>query len=377
MNRKSDCCGCTACLHACPAHCITMREDEEGFLYPAVEREKCIHCRRCETVCPMRNSGHKNTGVRTCVGYCRDGQIRQQSSSGGFFSIIADWILQQNGVVFGAAFDEGLEVHHIAVQSREQLAALRGSKYLQSRMEDAYPQARRFLEEGRRVLFTGTACQIAGLKNYLGKEYEHLYTMDVLCHGVPSPKIWRLYLETKRKEFHAPIKRISFRSKEKGWKNYCVRMEFPPDQSDCVPFGRDPFMAMFLSDLDLRPSCYACPFKALPRASDISAGDCWGVENVLPEMDDDKGTSVILLHSPKGEALFQAVRGELVVREAETDRVLPPTADSRKSVAPHPNRKKFWAAVRRGEGFDALCGYVPKSLPQKMAGALRYWLQAH
>ena len=193
MINKKECCGCTACLHVCPVKCITMQEDEEGFFYPVIEKEKCIHCHKCEKVCPVRNADSINTKTETYVGYSKDDEIRKQSSSGGIFSVVAEWILLQNGVIFGAAFDQNFEVHHIAIETNGELGKLRGSKYVQSRLENVYPVVKQYLEIKRKVLFTGTACQIAGLKRYLNKEYENLYTVDVLCHGVPSPKIWRMY----------------------------------------------------------------------------------------------------------------------------------------------------------------------------------------
>ena len=189
MRNKKECCGCTACFHICPINCIVMKEDEEGFLYPNIDKAKCIHCNKCKEVCPNRNIENRNTRTQTFVGYYKDDEVRKQSSSGGIFSAIAEWILQQKGVVFGAAFDENFEVHHIAVETKEELIKLRGSKYVQSRLENTFLEAKEYLEKKRKVLFTGTACQIAGLKNYLSAKYENLYTVDVLCHGAPSPKI--------------------------------------------------------------------------------------------------------------------------------------------------------------------------------------------
>ena len=177
MRNKKECCGCTAYFHICPINCIVMKEDEEGFLYPNIDKAKCIHCNKCKEVCPNRNIENRNTRTQTFVGYYKDDEVRKQSSSGGIFSAIAEWILQQKGVVFGAAFDENFEVHHIAVETKEELIKLRGSKYVQSRLENTFLEAKEYLEKKRKVLFTGTACQIAGLKNYLSSEYENLYTL--------------------------------------------------------------------------------------------------------------------------------------------------------------------------------------------------------
>ena len=372
MMGKHTCCGCIACVHICPVLCISMEEDGEGFLYPVIAEDDCIHCHQCEAVCPTQKPQPSGGDAETYIAYLKDGELRRQSSSGGVFSAAADWVLGQGGVVFGAAFDEHYEVHHIAVESEAELRRLRGSKYVQSRMENAYPSVKRYLESGRVVLFTGTACQIAGLKSYLGGDDDGLYTIDVLCHGVPSPKIWRMNLAAKQAQYGAAIAHIEFRAKEKGWKKFQMSMVFSDRQTYCVHHFQDPFMRMFLDNLDLRPSCYDCPFMGIPRASDISIGDCWGVERHTPEMDDDKGTSVVLVHSAKGKDLFAAIGGELVVRESTLDTALPPTSGGRKPAEAHPNRKKFWAGVRRGEDFDTLYGYVQKSFLQKVMGVLRY-----
>ena len=368
---KKECCGCTACLHVCPVQCIAMEEDEEGFLYPVIDEEKCIHCHQCENICPIQNIQNLNARTKTFVGYSRNEAIRKQSSSGGIFSVIAEWILQQNGVVFGAAFDENFDVHHISVETKEELIKLRGSKYVQSRLENAYPEVKQYLKMERKVLFTGTACQIAGLKKYLNQEYENLYTVDVLCHGVPSPKIWRMYLEEQRKQFHASAEKIEFRNKEYGWNNYSINIVFSNMQRYCVHFFEDKYMRLFLGNIDLRPSCYACHFKGVPRVSDMTIGDSWGIGKVMPDMDDDKGTSIILVHSSNGEKLFQAIRKKLITREAALDEILPPTADSRRSVEMHPNRKKYLEGVKRGDSFDVLCGYVQKNFIQKAVSFLR------
>lgn len=372
MINKKGCCGCTACMHVCPVKCIAMHEDEEGFLYPTIEKEKCIHCHKCEKVCSIRNTDNLNRKTETFVGYNRNEEIRKQSSSGGVFSVIAEWILEQDGVVFGAASDENFEIHHIAVESKEELEKLRGSKYVQSRLENVYPEVKQYLEMDHKVLFTGTACQIAGLKKYLDKEYENLYTVDVLCHGVPSPKIWRMYLEEMKRQYNALIEKVEFRNKETGWKNYSMNIEFSNKQYFCVRYFNDKYMRMFLENIDLRPSCYSCHFKGFPRISDMTIGDSWGIEKYMPDMDDDKGTSIILIHSLKGERIFDLIKKNLIVRGVRLDEVLSSTADSRKSVEMHPNRKKFWEGVKRGENIDTLYGYVQKNFVQKIISLIRY-----
>ena len=374
MRNKKECCGCTACFHICPINCIVMKEDEEGFLYPNIDKAKCIHCNKCKEVCPNRNIENRNTRTQTFVGYYKDDEVRKQSSSGGIFSAIAEWILQQKGVVFGAAFDENFEVHHIAVETKEELIKLRGSKYVQSRLENTFLEAKEYLEKKRKVLFTGTACQIAGLKNYLSAEYENLYTVDVLCHGAPSPKIWRMYLDDKKEQYQASINKVEFRNKDDGWKNYFINIAFSNMERFYTHYYKDKFTRMFLDNLDLRPSCYSCVFKEIPRISDVTIGDSWGVENYMPDMDDDKGTSVILVHSSNGEKIFREIRKKLIVSEVGLDVAVSPTADSRKSVTMHPNRNKYLEGVKRGENFDVLYEYVKKSFLQRAVGYVQYFI---
>ena len=371
MRNKKECCGCTACFHICPINCIVMKEDEEGFLYPNIDKAKCIHCNKCKEVCPNRNIENRNTRTQTFVGYYKDDEVRKQSSSGGIFSAIAEWILQQKGVVFGAAFDENFEVHHIAVETKEELIKLRGSKYVQSRLENTFLEAKEYLEKKRKVLFTGTACQIAGLKNYLSAEYENLYTVDVLCHGAPSPKIWRMYLDDKKEQYQASINKVEFRNKDDGWKNFSINIAFSNMERFYTHHNKEKFMRMFLDNLDLRPSCYSCVFKEIPRISDVTIGDSWGVENY---MDDDKGTSVILVHSSNGEKIFREIRKKLIVSEVGLDVAVSPTADSRKSVTMHPNRNKYLEGVKRGENFDVLYEYVKKSFLQRAVGYVQYFI---
>ena len=374
MHNKADCCGCTACQQICPVPCITMEPDEEGFLYPKINEGLCIGCRKCEAVCPIQSPPPVKAEAQTYVGYAKNENVRSVSSSGGIFSLAAAYVFKRGGVVFGAAFDDAFAVHHICVESEKDLDRLRGSKYVQSSLENTYAQTEEYLIDGRWVLFSGTACQIAGLKNYLGKEYDRLLTIDVLCHGVPSPKIWKLYLEDQERKYNSKIISIQFRDKKLGWKRYSIRIQFENGQEYAVPFTKDKFMNMFLANIDLRPACHDCRFKEFPRVSDMTIGDCWGIENYMPEMDDDKGTSLFMVHSPKGERILEAIREDLAVKEAELNRFLSGDADLRKSVDMHPNRKKYWAGVYRGESLDVLHGYVRKSFLQKVVGLIRWVL---
>lgn len=318
IKEKQACCGCAACVQACPKQCISMREDKEGFLYPEVDKTVCVDCHLCEKVCPVLNQGKEREPLKVYAAKNKDEEIRRQSSSGGIFTLLAEQVLDDGGVVFGARFDENWEVVHACTETKEGLAAFRGSKYVQSRMGDNYKKAEVFLKSGRKVLFSGTPCQIAGLKLYLRKEYENLLTVDFICHGVPSPGVWREYLkeevarqcDRKNSVLSHPnakeirIERISFRDKALGWKKYSFALTQSVTEGNgqkntvllSEPLNKNLFLRGFLADLYLRPSCHACPTKCLKSGSDVTIGDFWGIEKVMPEMDDDKGMSVMMVN---------------------------------------------------------------------------------
>lgn len=311
ITDKSKCCGCTACTSICPKHCIKMEEDEEGFLYPVVDSNKCVDCGMCEKVCPVLYPQKKNEVPLVYAAINNDESIRMQSSSGGIFTLIAESVLDCGGVVFGACFDKNWNVVHDYTETKEGLARFRGSKYVQSNLGNTFSQAKSFLDAGRKVMFTGTPCQIAGLKNFLRKSYDNLVTVDVVCHGVPSPAVWKEYLIQSIKniyknlslseeslELKNVIQNISFRSKEKGWKNYHVAIEYVNGERESIPFYQNLYMNVFLSDFALRPSCFACPAKLDQMQGDITLADCWGVDKLKPEIDDDKGCGLILVHNP-------------------------------------------------------------------------------
>lgn len=355
LLKKADCCGCGACRQSCPKNCITLEPDEEGFLYPKVDEAICVNCGLCEKVCPMLAKQEPSPrGVNAYAAYTPDDQTRERSSSGGVFSALAADILNRGGVVAGAAFDEDFSVRHILVEKDQALHRLRGSKYVQSRMEDSYIQIQQLLKQGRVVLFTGVSCQVAGLKAFLNREYENLYTVDVLCHGVPSPKVWSHYCREQEAAHGQKLRGVSFRDKRSSWRNYSICLTFEDGTEYCRPNAEDAYLRVFLADLCLRPSCHSCRFKEFPRLSDLTIGDAWGVEKHMPDWDDDRGTSLVMVNSPKGQAWWDAVAGNLVFRAGDLDTLLPKGADSRRSVRPHANRSRFFATLDRGERMEQL-----------------------
>lgn len=318
---SDKCMGCAACASVCPTHSIAMKEDKEGFLHPKIDRKTCIKCHKCESTCPILNKETIRNDVETkaYAAINKDEEIRMKSSSGGVFHALAKWTIEHGGVVFGARFDENWEVIHDFSETLEGIIPFMGSKYVQSRIGDTYKQARNFLEQDRWVLFSGTPCQLAGLRAFLGKEYERLVQVDLICHGVPSPSVWRSYL----KDFvtDGEILSISFRDKEEGW------LRFQNVTTTTTTTIREhqmenPFFRGFLKNVYLRKSCYDCQFRSYHRNSDLTIADYWGVNDLCPEMFDDKGTSIVFTHTSLGERVLQGIEKEVrYVEQAKEDAV--------------------------------------------------------
>ena len=373
IKNKSKCCGCGACYNACPANAITMKEDEYGFKYPKIDSARCTNCGLCERVCPILKTTIQSKEVlKAYAAYMKNEEIRKQSSSGGIFTLLAEYIIKQNGVVFGAQFDESYKVIHSDVDNIHDLGKFRGSKYVQSDILESYKKVKKLLDENRKVLFTGTPCQIEGLKSFLKREYENLYTQDIICHGVPSPLVWEKYKEFRKSiDGKSPVK-IDFRNKDTGWKMF--NMKFDYDKFSYFQNQRnDLFMQAFLKNTCLRDSCYSCAFKNENKVSDITLGDYWGIQNVHPEMDDDKGTSAIIINSSKGQELFEAIKQDLVWKETEYENIQKYNSALVKSAQKDPNRKNFFKNLDK-KPFDELVKkytYNP-SFSRKVINKLKY-----
>lgn len=342
ITDKSLCCGCSACLNICPQGCITMQSDSEGFQYPEVDTNICIECGLCEKVCPFLLPYDARKPENVYAANNKDTKMRLQSSSGGVFSILAEKVIREGGVVFGARFDENWQVVLDYAETLEGIAKFRGSKYVQGRIEKAFYDAQHFLKSGRFVLFSGTPCQIAGLNHFLRKEYDNLVTVDFVCHGVPSPKVWSRYLKTIVLWGGTTIKNIKFRDKPNGWKKFNLTFHFNGEEEHVISncYSQDHYMKAFLSDMILRPSCYNCMAKSGRSNSDITIADFWGVNNILPQIDDDKGTSLLFLQTEKGRRALE-FDSFLYVESTYNDAFrFNPAIE--KSANPHKNRQEFF-----------------------------------
>ena len=323
------CTGCAACAAICPTDAITMQSDQEGFLQPNVHSALCIDCDLCKKVCPvtraekivMHETPEQSPRQLPVVwaAWNKDSEMRRQSSSGGVFTVLAENVLEKGGVVVGAAFDEQLVVRHCLVETKEDLHRLRGSKYIQSEISPRlYQEVQRLLNQGRHVLFAGTPCQVAGLRNYTQKSCENMYCCDIVCMGVPSSLLFHKYIDWKNTQSESKIHSCGFRDKSFGWKSPRMTLGYKNGSFECV--HQSAYYLAFLKRIALRFSCYACQFKGVTRGGDITLADFWGVAKRYPEYDtDDRGTSLVLVNSSKGQTWLDSCRSRLFCGPADID----------------------------------------------------------
>ena len=285
-----------------------MVEDAEGFKFPKVDVSTCTDCGLCEKVCPILHPESEKNVTQVIGAKHKDGAIRKASSSGGAFSLFADMVISEGGVVVGCAMDKNLQAIHVICKTKDELTHLRSSKYVQSNMDGIFLQVRKLLQQRQKVLFSGTPCQVAGLRRFLLKPYDNLFCIDILCHGVPSPKLFREYKETMEKRCGAKANFVSFRCKKKEWKRLYIDMLFDNGKEYFKSATFDPYMQLFLGNQSQRSSCFHCPFTTIKRQGDISLGDFWGIDRLHPSLDDDKGISMILVNSDKGEEMYEKIK---------------------------------------------------------------------
>lgn len=352
---KSQCCGCGACKQMCPKHCISLCEDEEGFLYPIANKSTCIDCGLCERVCPILNPYNERRPILVLAAINNNIKVRKESSSGGIFTLLAEKVINEDGVVFGARFDDEWQVTLDYTESIEGLAHFRGSKYVQARTGETYRQCEQFLKDGRKVLYTGTPCQIAGLHHFLRKEYDNLITCDLICHGAPSPKVWSVYLNQFIGNSSKLITNIEFRNKDQGWKTFNFKMSYDEGgikKTISTCHKDNLFMRAFLSDIILRPSCYNCRAKQGISKSDITIADFWGIQNSHPDMDDDMGTGLVIFNTIKGRCILDLSRIRFV--ECNLGEAVLCNNGIKPLTPIHPKRNFFFEHLSETENLEKL-----------------------
>lgn len=356
INDKTQCCGCSACMSVCPRSCISMECDEEGFLYPVTDTRLCIGCNACDKVCPILSPKAERTpfaGSAFFAAYANDCNTLRQSSSGGVFSLLASQTIEEGGVVFGAAWEEDT-VRHVQVKNAGELERLRGSKYVQSDVSSTLRQVNELLSEGIRVLYSGTPCEIAGLNSYIKKGKELLTTIEVACHGAPSPKALSAYLDSLKSQFSVDNIRLDFRSKESGWTDYHVRAIDGEKVLNSESHRHNIYMRGFLHELFSRPSCHGCHFKGNASHADITLADFWGVEESIPDFPASKGVSLVIVNSEKGHRLWRCMEARTQSREVNAASALRRNGSLLESTEAHPERKYFFRHLNNGDEFRKL-----------------------
>lgn len=369
ITNKEKCCGCTACYSICPQKCIEMKPDEEGFLYPVVSEAQCIECGACDNVCPIRNvSGvEKKNSLYAAVQY-KDQKKREASTAGGAFSWIADYILQQGGVVYAVGYDN-MVVCHQACLNTEDLSLFRGSKYVQSTLNDTFVAIKELIVLGKVVLFVGTPCQVHGLKKVVG-DRNNLYTIDLLCLGVSSPKLFAEWIAYLSKKYKTQVKNVQFRNKHYGYATPNVRLFFCNGVEIDQKYDSRVHANLFFRHLNVRPSCYECEFREEPRVSDFTIGDFNEIASVYKAMDDDKGTTKLWAHTDKGKHLLKEIEESAnikVIRDNNPNIVGGPT----KQIKRPEKREEFFKDALNMDYYSLVSKWEPKSIKGEIAGILR------
>lgn len=361
IKDKQKCCGCTACQNICPKQCIYMKPDSEGFLYPAIDTEECINCNLCEKVCPIISDTKKYQVKSTYAIRHKDKEILFESTSGGAFTAIAEYTISRGGIVYGAAFDEEFKVVHKCADDCEGLAAFRGSKYVQSDLKDTFSCLKKQLDDGVEILFSGTPCQVAGLNNYLGKEYDNLLTVEVICHGTPSPLLWDKYLQLQQKK--GKIKEINFRKKTYGYHSGTMQIVFQNNKKYNGSARVDYMLKSFFSEISSRPSCYECRYKGAERPADLSIFDCWHASDLLADfIDDDKGYTNVFINTDKAKKVMTEIQSRIEAYEVDTEKAI--KLDGIMVIEqPHKNKKRdeFYDIVNQNSLEEAVSKFIPIS----------------
>ena len=364
-KNKEKCCGCTACMNICPVNAIEMIPDEEGFLYPIVNKGKCINCGLCEKTCPIINKKKAEGKIEEAYALrTKNEEILKTSTSGGFFTPIANWVLSNGGVVIGVGFGDGLRVEHIVVtnENKERLIDLRGSKYVQSYLDNVFTQTKEFLKVGKTVLFSGTPCQVQGLIKFLDKEYDHLITVDLICKGVPSPELWNKFVNFQESKNKSKIKKVIFRNKTYGYHSGTMKIEFENGKR-YYGSGRVNYMLKsYYSEIASRPSCYNCNFKDKKHISDFTIFDGWSVNKTVygGVKDDDRGYTNVFVNSSKGKKILEKIKQNYILYEIDIDKAIEIDGIMvENSAVPNKNRKEYYKFFKENSMENTIKKFIP------------------
>lgn len=339
LANVEECTACGACYSVCPKSAIFIIVDVEGFFQPIIDNEKCIKCDLCVKTCPIINKKIIDNNVFAYAAINRNKEVREKSSSGGIFSIFAENCIKSGGVVFGSRMNDDFTAKHSYTENIEGLSEFYGSKYVQSYIGDSFIHAKEFLEAGRNVFFSGTPCQIAGLRRYLKHDYENLLTMDFVCHGVPNSRLLKSYIHFQESKYKRSSTQIAFRRKYFGWKQFAIAITFSDGTAYCQSQTTDYWMLAFNKNIMLRKSCYSCSYKTKERESDITVADLWGIDFVAPELDDNKGTSLLLIQNEKGKNIFESLRKKMIYKTIDFNAIK--DFNSFHQTELHPCRNEF------------------------------------
>lgn len=358
------CTGCGACANICPKDCIELVEQKEGFKYPKINQEHCINCGQCIKVCPINKSENHSDELVAYGAYTKDAQVRKESSSGGLFSAIALEILNNKGVVFGAAISDDNTVCHSKVEKEEDLYKLRGSKYVQSNINYIYRELKKEADSGKEVLFMGTPCQVAGARAFLNHAYDNVLFGEFICHGVPSESLWKKYLEFIKKRYRDNIKEIYFRNKKYGWKQQCMTIHFSSGKKYVKRSYYDLWYRVFQENICLRKSCHGCKFRIEQSMADFCLGDFWGCSVVAPEMDGEEGTSLVIVKTQKGQDILRRVSDRIILNEVDFKECALYNKALIQPEKAHPLRKDFLEEQNKLEFKQLVEKYCPISFSQ-------------
>ena len=373
IKDKSKCCGCTACASICPQKCIEMKRDEEGFAYPVVDKLRCVECGLCEKACPILSlKKEKKMEQDAYVVQHKDEKVLQESTAGGAFSAIAKYVLQKKGVVFGVELSKDLLVRHIYVANEKELFRFRNSKYVQSDVGNTFSQVKDFLKQNRLVCYSGTPCQIEGLKAFLGKEYDNLITVDVVCRAVPSPLVFSKYLEYQEDRQKSQVLKVRFRDKFYGYKYSTMNITTEKNSGNYHKGAEsDPWLRAFFSGICNRPSCYNCQFKKQYRESDFTIWDCFTVGRLAKEMDNDKGATRVLIHTDKGRKIFTELSRELCYKKISVSSAIEGVKELKETTSTSDKRKIFFDDANRMSGTELFNKYFPETLKTRLERMVR------